>query len=160
DKIHDLQKHAKPMLTLYDADGRELAANDHFYFADPLLSYTVPKTGTYYLQIRESTYDGDPRWVYALLATDRPYASHVYPMAGRSGDVIDVEPVGSAKRVKPKVQLKVPAANGLHQLRLPIDGAETNPVTFVVASMPQHLEVEPNDTPAQATRVTLPCGIN
>src|SRR5262249_38674859 len=41
DKIHDLQKHADPMLTLYDADGRELAANDDFYFADPLLSYTV-----------------------------------------------------------------------------------------------------------------------
>src|SRR5262249_45915186 len=28
DKIHDLQKHADPMLTLFDADGRELAAND------------------------------------------------------------------------------------------------------------------------------------
>src|SRR5207249_4170624 len=26
DKIHDLQKHADPMLTLYDAEGRELAA--------------------------------------------------------------------------------------------------------------------------------------
>ncbi len=36
DKIHDLQKHADPMLTLFDADGRELAANDDFYFADPL----------------------------------------------------------------------------------------------------------------------------
>ena len=41
DKIHDLQKHADPMLTLYDAEGRELAANDDFYFADPLLSYTI-----------------------------------------------------------------------------------------------------------------------
>jgi hypothetical protein len=47
DKIHDLQKHAKPMLTLYDGDGRELAANDHFFFADPLLSYKVAKSGAY-----------------------------------------------------------------------------------------------------------------
>src|SRR5437588_579439 len=82
DKIHDLQKHAKPMLTLFDADGRELAANDTFFFADPLLSYTIPKAGTYYLQVRESTYDGDARWVYALAATNRPYVSHVFPMAG------------------------------------------------------------------------------
>src|SRR5206468_6281406 len=81
DKIHDLQKHADPILTLYDADGRELAANDDTYFADPLLGFTLPKTGDYLLQVRDSTYDGDPRWVYAVLATDRPYASHVFPMA-------------------------------------------------------------------------------
>src|SRR5579871_1802395 len=66
DKIHDLQKHADPLLTLLDADGRELAANDDFYFADPLVSYTIPKTGDYYVQIRDSKYDGDPRWVYAI----------------------------------------------------------------------------------------------
>src|SRR5205809_1137710 len=81
DKIHDLQKHAKPMLTLLDADGRELAANDTFFFADPMLSYKIPKAGTYYLQVRESTYDGDPRWVYAILATNKAYISHVFPMA-------------------------------------------------------------------------------
>src|SRR5207302_4852359 len=68
DKIHDLQKHAKPMLTLFDSDGRELVANDHFFFADPMLSYKIDRTGTYYLQVRESTFDGDPRWVYAILA--------------------------------------------------------------------------------------------
>jgi hypothetical protein len=160
DKIHDLQKHAKPMLTLYDGDGRELAANDHFYFADPLLSYTVPKTGTYYLQIRESTYDGDSRWVYALIATNRPYASHVYPMAGNPGKVIEVEPVGSAKVKKARVSLKVPARLGTQQVQLDIDGIKTNPVTFIVSSLPQALEQEPNDEPARATRITLPAGIN
>src|SRR5262249_59481942 len=30
----------------------------------------------------------------------------------------------------------------------------------LVSPLPQVLEQEPNDTPAQATRVTLPCGIN
>src|SRR3954453_21558878 len=71
DKIHDLQKHADPMLTLYDADGRELAANDDFYFADPLLAHTFARAGDYYVQVRDSKYDGDPRWVYALTVTDR-----------------------------------------------------------------------------------------
>src|SRR5262249_25028115 len=82
DKIHDLQKHADPMLTLQDADGRELAANDDFYFADPLFSYTFTKDGDYFIQVRDSKYDGDARWVYALLVTDRPFATHVFPMAG------------------------------------------------------------------------------
>ena len=160
DRIHDLQKHAKPMLTLYDGEGRELAANDHFYFADPLLSYTVPKSGTYYLQVRDSTYDGDARWVYALRATNRPYVTHVYPMAANPGQAVEVEPVGSAKAVRPRVKLQAPKEPGLHQVQLDIDGVKTNPVTFLVSPLPQVLEQEPNDSSAQATRVTIPCGIN
>jgi hypothetical protein len=160
DKIHDLQKHAKPMLTLFDGDGRELAANDHFYFADPLLSFTVPRTGAYYLQIRESNYDGNPRWVYALLATDRPYISHVYPMAGNPGQMLEVEPVGSARLKKAKVALKAPDQLGIQRIQLDVDGFKTNPATFIVSPLPQVLEQEPNDEPAQATRVTIPAGIN
>src|SRR5262249_10319504 len=103
DKIHDLQKHADPLLTLFDTEGRELAANDDFYFADPLLRYTVPKTGDYLVQVRDSKYDGDPRWAYALLVTNKPYASHVYPMAGNPGQTTEVELVGWAKAVQARV---------------------------------------------------------
>jgi hypothetical protein len=160
DKIHDLQKHAKPMLTLYDGEGRELAANDHFYFADPLLTYKIAKTGTYYVQIRDSTYDGDARWVYALLATNRPYVSHVYPIAANPGQVIEVEPVGSVRALKERVKVQMPTTLGLQQIQLDVDGIKTNPVTFLVSPLPQYLEKEPNDTPEQATRIKLPCGIN
>jgi hypothetical protein len=48
DKIHDLQKHADPIIALYDASGRELASNDDFYFADPYLAYHFKEGGTYY----------------------------------------------------------------------------------------------------------------
>jgi hypothetical protein len=160
DKIHDLQKHADPILTLLDGEGRELAANDDFYFADPLLSHTFSKAGDYYLQVRDSKYDGDPRWVYALLVTDRPYASHVYPMAGNPGQVLEVEPVGSARAVEPHVRLHAPAEPGVGEVSLDVGGAHTNPVPFIVSPLPQVLEAEPNDTPEQATRVTIPCGIN
>jgi hypothetical protein len=160
DRIHDLQKHADPILTLYDAAGRELAANDDFYFADPLLSYTVPKTGDYLIQVRDSKYDGDPRWVYALLATDRPYAAAVYPMAGNPGQVVEVEPVGSAHLTHPRLSLHAPTGPGVGEVCLDVDGGRTNPVPFIVSMLPQITEVEPNDTPEQATRITLPCGIN
>jgi hypothetical protein len=160
DKIHDLQKHAKPMLTLYDADGRELAANDHFYFADPMLSYKIAKAGVHYLQVRDSTYDGDPRWVYALRATNQPYASHVYPMAGNPGKTIEVEAVGSARLARLRVPLLVPAELGVRQLELDLGNRKSNPVTFVVSSLPQFEEKEPNDTVETATRVTVPAGIN
>jgi hypothetical protein len=160
DKIHDLQKHADPLLTLFDADGRELAANDDFYFADPLLAFTFSQSGEYFLQIRDSKYEGDPRWVYAILATDRPYVSHVFPMAGNPGTVIEVEPVGPARKLRSRVPLRVPEESGLHQVQLDIGGVRTNPTAFIVSPLPQVMEVEPNDTPAQATRVSIPCGIN
>jgi Bacterial pre-peptidase C-terminal domain len=160
DKIHDLQKHADPMLTLYDARGTELAANDDFYFADPLLSYRFTRAGDYYIQVRDSIYGGDPRWVYALFVTNKPYVSHVYPMAGNPGKTIEVEPVGSARLVKKRVSLTAPTREGLHEVRLEVNGEKTNPTAFVVSSLPQVLEREPNDTPEQANRVTIPCGIN
>jgi hypothetical protein len=160
DKIHDLQKHADPMLTLFDPEGRELAANDDFYFADALLVYTIAKSGDYAVQVRDSKYDGDPRWVYALTITDRPTATNVYPMAGNPGAMVSVEPVGPARSVRPQVTLHVPEQVGLQSLPLDLGGVWTNPVPFIVSALPQVLEQEPNDSPEQATRVTLPCGIN
>jgi hypothetical protein len=160
DKIHDLQKHADPLLTLFDAQGRELAANDDSCFADPLLTFTVPKSGDYYLQLRDAKYDGDPRWVYALSVTNRPYVAHVFPMAGNPGQTVLVEPIGSANAAQSRISLQVPAQPGIHPVVLDVNGVKTNPVAFIASPLPQVLEQEPNDTPAQATRISIPCGIN
>ena len=160
DKIHDLQKHADPMLTLMDAEGRELAANDDYYFADPLLSYTFKDAGDYYIQVRDSKYDGDPRWVYALHITNKPYVAHVYPAAGNPNQEIEVEPVGSAKLLQPKIKLRAPMTAGVHAVQLDVGPGKSNPTAFIVSPLPQVLEQEPNDAPEQAQRVTVPCGIN
>ncbi|MCS6852219.1 MAG: PPC domain-containing protein [Gemmataceae bacterium] len=160
DKIHDLQKHADPYLALYDAEGRELTANDDFYFADSLMTYRFTKAGDYYLQVRESRYDGDPRWVYAVRATPRPFVTHLYPMAGNPGSVVEVEPVGSAREVQPRALLSVPMELGIRRVSVDIAGQQAGPAAFVVSPLPQVLEQEPNDQPEQATRVSIPCGIN
>jgi hypothetical protein len=39
-------------------------------------------------------------------------------------------------------------------------GETTNPVPLVVTHLPLIEEIEPNDTPKQATRIALPCGVN
>jgi hypothetical protein len=160
DKIHDLQKHADPLLTLFDSDGRELAANDDSLFADPLLSYSIAQTGTYYIQIRDSKYDGDPRWVYALCVSSRPYVTNVYPMAGNPGREVEVEPIGSAHDRQAHVKLRAPGEPGMYEVPLDVGGTKTNPAPFLVSPLPQVLEHEPNDTPEQANRITIPCGIN
>jgi hypothetical protein len=160
DKVHDLPKHSMPIITLYNGEGRELASKDYFYFADPVLSFKIPQTGTYVLQVRDSTYEGDKSWTYALRLTNRPYASHIFPMAGNPGATIAVEPIGSAGLVAPKVNIKVPSEPGIHVVQLDVKGEQTNPVTVISSSLPQVVEQEPNDDMEKATRVTLPCGIN
>ncbi len=160
DKIHDLQKHADPMLTLYDARGRELAANDDFYFADPLLTHTFAQAGDYFVQVRDSKYDGDPRWVYALAVTNLPSLTHIFPMAANPGQALTVEAVGSARLVRPRLTLTAPTTPGIHEVQLDVNGQKTNPTTLVVSPLPQVLEQEPNDTPQQAQRISIPCGVN
>ncbi len=160
DKIHDLQKHIDPLITLLDSTGRELAANDDFNFADPLLTFKILKDGNYTVQIRDAKYDGDPRWVYALRVTDRPFASQVFPMAGNANKTIEVEPVGSAGSVQSKIQVKLPEKIGLQELQLVASGRSTNPVPIYVSPYPCVSEHEPNDAPAQANRVSIPCEIN
>jgi hypothetical protein len=160
DKIHDLQKHADPLLAVFDSTGKELAANDDGYFADPVLTFRAPAAGEYQVQIRDAKYDGDPRWVYALAVTDRPYVSHIFPMAANPGKSIDVEPVGSAKLLKPVWALTVPGELGVQTVSLNADGRATNPAPLVVTDKPLVTEQEPNDTPKQATRLPVPGGAN
>jgi hypothetical protein len=159
DKIHDLQKHLDPLLTLVDAQGRELAVNDDYFFADPLLTYTAPTAGDYFIQVRDAKYDGDARWAYALLATTKPYTAHTFPMAGNPGQALTVEPISPAGSM-PAVPFPVPSEIGLRSVALPINAESSNLVAFVVSSLPQVTEAEPNDTPAQAQRLNLPCGVN
>ena len=160
DKIHDLQKHADPMLTLLDAAGRELAASDDGIFADPLMIYTFKQDGEYILQIRDAKYDGDPRWAYALAITDKPYVAQMFPLAFGPGQKASVEPVGSAGIVQPRIEFQAPTELGVHAIQLPIGAAKTNPTACIVSLLSLTAEQEPNDTPSQANRIAIPCGIN
>jgi Bacterial pre-peptidase C-terminal domain len=159
DKIHDLQKHADPLVAVFDADGRELAAADDGYFADPVLTFKVPKDGTYTATVRDAKYDGDPRWSYALTITDAPRAVYSFPLAANTGKTVKAKPVGSAAG-RGEWELVAPSVFGIHTVPLRAGALETNPVPVVVTKLPLVEETEPNDAPKQATRVPLPGGAN
>jgi hypothetical protein len=160
DKIHDLQKHADPLVAVYDENGRELAASDDGYFADPVLTFAVPKNGDYRVAVRDAKYDGDPRWVYALTITDAPRAVHSFPLAVNPGKAAKAQPVGSAAAAGNAWTVAAPKELGIHTVPLKMNGAETNPVPVVVTPLPLVEEQEPNDSPKQATRISLPGGAN
>jgi hypothetical protein len=56
--------------------------------------------------------------------------------------------------------LTASAAPGLSTAPLKQNGVETNPVPVVVTPLSVIEEIEPNDTPKTATRITLPSGVN
>jgi hypothetical protein len=161
DKIHDLQKHIDPLVSVYDAQGRELAANDDGRFADPLLVFTPPSDGTYRLAIRDAKYDGDPRWTYALIITDRPYVTQIFPLGVPPGSTVTFEPVLAGPQ-RPHWSARVPAEPGVHTITLPVPGSSwhTNPLPLVVANGVIVREQEPNDAPAQAQPLPVPGGVN
>jgi len=160
DRIHDLQKHADPLLTIYDAAGKELAASDDGFFADPVLGFTAPADGEYRIAIRDAKYDGDPRWTYALTISDRPYAVLSFPLGVRAGESVKAEPVGSAAKQGSMWSVTAPATPGIHSVPLKLGMTETNPVPVVVTTLPVIAEIESNDTPKSAMPISLPCGVN
>jgi hypothetical protein len=158
DKIHDLQKHIDPLVAVYDLEGREIAAADDGYFADPVLTVTVPKDGSYLVQIRDTKYEGDPRWVYALSITDRPFAIQNFPLGVNPGRSVTAQPIGTA--TGSGWTIPAVAGLGIQSVSLVRGPDSTNPIPLVVTSVPVVDEVEPNETPSQATRLTLPGGVN
>jgi hypothetical protein len=161
-KIHDLQTHLDPILSLHDQTGRELAAADNTHFADPVLAFTAPSSGTHYLQVRDTTYSGNADWSYALHAVNGLIATSVFPLAINAGKSAHLEVRGPGKNTSQSVELSVPKElkPGEHFFALPHASSGTLPVPLVVTTLP--INAEAGDWPATgdpARLMTLPAAL-
>ncbi len=93
-KIGRFTPHFDALISLTDAEGRELAMNDDHYYADPLLSYVLPADGAYHVAVREANYKGHATYTYALVATRGPLPTLTFPLAAPVGASAEVEFVG------------------------------------------------------------------
>src|SRR5262249_37864429 len=59
-----------PILTLYDADGKQLDENDDAGSRDSHLDHTFEKAGDYYLRVRDAQGRSAPELVYRLVIQD------------------------------------------------------------------------------------------
>jgi hypothetical protein len=147
-KIHDLQTHLDPILSLHDSTGRELATADNNRFADPLLSYQATQSGTYFLQVRDTTYAGNPDWSYALHAVTGPAATFAFPMAVNPGTTADLELRGPSSDEMTSASVKVSSdlKPGCHLFALLRSKGGSLPVTLVVTPLP--IARESDDAPS------------
>ena len=147
-------------LKLSDMKGREVAYTDDFRFhPDPVIQYEVPADGKYVLEIKDSIYRGREDFVYRITIGELPFITGVFPLGG---------PAGAETRVKltgwnlPSDVLIVDASKSGPRtipITLDKDKCSSNAMPFVLDTLPESPESEPNNKTA-AQRIKLPMIIN
>ncbi|MEM9943439.1 MAG: PPC domain-containing protein, partial [Planctomycetota bacterium] len=137
---------------------------------DSYFTVILPKDGTYYVTIRESSFRGNQASHYRMHIGNFPRPAAVYPAGGRPGDklklqFVDPFAVGQPVRAFEK-EVQLPDDPGFRPGLFCRDesGASPTPMPFRFSDMPNYLEVEPNNNfqsiPADSNPVTLPHAIN
>jgi len=168
DRIHDLQEHSDPILTLRTAAGGTLAASDNDqYHADPLLAYRFTEAGDYLLEVRDVRYKGNQYWEYVIEASDRPFIQAVFPLAVTAGQPETLQlagynlPDASAGTSTVNFTAATALVPGMHWIDLPVGERAGNPVAMIVSSLPLVRETDTaNDSPDSDQVVNFPVGIN
>jgi hypothetical protein len=162
-RIHDLQTHADPIVTLRNSVGTVLAANDNYFFGDPLLHHRFTAAGDYYLEVRDTRYGGNPYWQYCIEIHDRPFVTTVHPLRLTPGRATRLRLIGHNLPSDPFTSLTLPAdtPEGPRTVLLPVGKDKSNAVPIIVSRTPEVVEAESEHaTTAKAQPVTVPCGIS
>jgi len=166
-KIHLMDSY----LTLRDREGRVVAENDNFVGGDAMLRCRLPSTGDYILEVRDSRYAGDPRYVYCVEISEGPVTLAAFPLSVQRGHEQQVELIETrAVNIGPKPAREVrrvswkaaaDAEPGWRRVRV---GAGRGQPGFVVPQLvsphPQVVADGKNNSLDKAMPLKLPVGVN
>lgn len=148
------------VLKLYDANGKELAYDDDFRFnPDPLLYFEVPEDGEYVLTINEALFRGRESFVYRISVSELPYVTSIFPLGARAGEPVKLEMNGWNLEKTTMAPPPKDAKPGKYLIAA-TNGVVSNHVPFVLDTLPECLDAEPNDEPSKAQKVKLPIIVN
>ncbi len=151
---------ANGMLALFDEKGTQVAANNGFDGADPLLNYRVPTDGRYRVRIGERTGAGSKEHFYRLSIGTFPLVVACFPLGLAANQTGQVELVGFNLPADSVVKVEA-GADGEKQV--PIDAERfrsRKPVKVVLDKGSMLLESEPNDELSQANKAAYPITID
>lgn len=151
-----------PYVAILDMKRFELSAADDTPLVgqDAVASIIAPEDGKYIVQIRETAYGGGSTYRLHIGTFPRPLA--VYPAGGKLGEQIEPKFLGDpAGEFVQKFKLPTTDSNEFTGL-FATAGTEIapSPNPFRLFEHGNSLEVEPNNTVALATPVTLPNAFN
>ncbi len=145
-------------LALFDAKGKEVAYADDFRFRpDPVLSYEVAADGDYVLEVTDALYRGREDFVYRIDIGELALVTDAFPLGGRVGEKAEVEVSGwnlPFGRLPLDLSGREPGVFALPANRI------TDLLSFDADTLPEVLEVEPNDVVLEAQRATGPVIVN
>lgn len=152
----------QPVLTLYNAQGKELAYDDDYRFKpDPILFFEVPKDGEYVFAIYDAIYRGREDFVYRISIGEVPFVTSVFPLGAQAGTSPAIKIRGW--NVDPTAQLNLPgrdAAPGIYHIAAVQGKTSTNRVPFAIDDLPDGFDKESNNDISQAQKVKMPIIIN
>jgi hypothetical protein len=148
-------------VALYDAEGREVAYADDYYFRpDPILFFRIPQDGEYEVEIRDSIYRGREDFVYRITVGEIPVLTHVFPLGVRTGESVEVGVFGWNLPVKSVLFDATQREPGLYPLTVEQRKLTSNAVTFAVDVLPEMIEQEPNNDMTTAPLLEPPTIVN
>jgi hypothetical protein len=161
DRIHDLQEHVDPILTIRNAAGATVAANDNHFSADPLLHHRFDQAGEYVLEIRDVRYKGSADWVYAIEINNRPFVTQTLPLAVAAGAETKLSLVGYNLPAEPRATITIPPGTppGLRWFSTVVGGQPSNAIALLVTALPAATKTGPAaPAPTPANSATQPAG--
>ncbi|HEV3344594.1 MAG TPA: hypothetical protein VG125_29730 [Pirellulales bacterium] len=156
----------RPVLTLFDAAGRELPqqATAHRDIApDTRLVYTFREAGNYLLRLHDLTYAGADFAVYQLRIGPIAFATAMFPLGAQRGTKVPVTFSGGTleQPVIHQVDLTADTAWPTVRLQVPYgDDLLSAPALFAAGDVPEASEAEPNDETPQAQSLAWPVTMN
>ena len=151
----------QPVLTIYDAKGKEVAYDDDYRFKpDPTILYQVPEDGDYAVVINDAIYRGREDFVYRITIGEVPFVTSLFPLGGRASAAPAIRMKGWNLDQAELTPPEEAAGPGIYRLTASRQGFVSNPLPFALGTLPESFDKEPNNTPAQAQTVKLPVVIN
>jgi hypothetical protein len=151
----------QPVMTLRDADGREVAYNDDYRFRpDPVILCEIPKDGEYVLAITDAIHRGREDFVYRVTIGELPFIASIFPLGGNADRVARIEMKGWNLE---GAMLVPPAANaepGVHPVAAVRNGLVSNVLPFELGTLPERREREPSQGSERAREVSFPIVID
>lgn len=164
DRIHDLQKHADPMITVKNSQGSTIAANDNYFAADPFMVVELQQAGEYYLEVRDVRFTGNKYWNYAIDVLNRPFATNVFPLAISATKPTTFELIGESVPTDMAITYAPQAAGlplGPQMLSLVNEQQVFDPVAVYVSDKTILLEsAADNNDKEHAQQIQIPAVIN
>ena len=144
-----------PYVAILDENRFEIATSDdtELLLQDSTTSVLAPKTGKYYIEVRESSYRGNASFRYRLHLGSFPRPLVVSPSGGEAGKPTEFTFLGDPKGTFKKI-IHLPD-NGTDTLLYhhQEDGLTTpSPNKIRISKFPSIREVEPNNSSKEATK--------